>query len=649
MQTTPPPTSAPAPSRTIWLPLAWGLLPLLLLSGLYAAVLHFPYSWDDLFILRMTDAMSVPDILTKVGFFRLRAFDRLVFRFSYDLWGTQGAVLAHWTSLALGLLNVALVTRITQTLVPRAQWLSGGLAGFALVLFPLSYRDLGSATSNAHLGVAAATLAAILAAEMFRRTGRRRSLGLSLGMSLLAPWAAESGVTTGLIVAAYLLLREWPAPTRRGGWLSGLSISLSLALTLWVASIARGETALNTPLKLLDKTVFFLQILAYPAAPLMRWLVAQNLPFPLAIASVGLGVLALLGAGLIRSPFRRLFVFGLAYWGGAGVISWYALTFEYLTNAAHVFYSAAPAIALVWAAAVGRGLAWPSPRWRWVTAGAALLFLISGTLHLQRGFRLFQLGVEPLRALARAAEAGGPLLAVNLPGWLAWPDPYFAFGNEGVLVLSDESPAQLFLDFNSRRGAQIQAVEVSDLRAHTPYYVGVHGAPVPVDGLADALPAAAAIYRADYQAEHIVLQRVGRVEAARPAPAAVTARFANGLTLVSADFQRAARTVQITLDWYLGAAPTEHTFFVHVLDCAGNVLAQADGPALGRLYPLRQWRPGDRVHDIRYAPVTPPAPDGCYRLAAGLFDTSSGERLPVTDAGGQPYPNAAVTLTFNAP
>lgn len=629
----------------------WWLLPIIVCVILYAPSLSFPYSWDDLYILRFTDTLSVVDILTKVGFFRLRAFDRLVFRSSFDLWGPTGAVLAHWVSFALGALNLALITRVARALTNRHQGQWVGVAGLALLVFPLSYRDLGSATSNAHLGVATFTLAAVVCAESFRRTGRWWALAGSLGWVGIAPWGAESGVMAGLIVAAYLVIREWPAFTRRGLILSGLALGLSVALTVWVALITRGEAASPTPAQLLDKTIFFAQAFAYPAMPLAHWLLAQtHLPQNILIWCIGFGVLAVLSASLLPTALRRLYLFGLAYFGFASVISWYALTFEYLIQAPHIYYYGAVGSALVWAALVIRGLTARAPVARYLAAGLSLGIMLVNFWHVQHYFQLYVVGTAPLRGLAQAATAvaqtgGHKILAINLPSWLSYPTPAFVAQNEGAILLSEDSTAQMFLDYNSWHPLQVQAVEVADLRQATPYYLAPHGQPLPITDLPPVLRTVSGVYLANYQAQAASLQRLGMVTQ-ESAPGQVIARFENGLRLGQVQSQVTAQTAHISLVWHLTAAPTDFNFFVHLFDCGGEVLALMDGPAIGRLYPLHAWQMGETVYDERYAPLAKPPANECYVLEIGLFDPLTGDRVPVYDSTGQPYPNAAVTLDF---
>ena len=83
--------------------------------------------------------------------------------------------------------------------------------------------------------------------------------------------------------------------------------------------------------------------------------------------------------------------------------------------------------------------------------------------------------------------------------------------------------------------------------------------------------------------------------------------------------------------------------FAHVLDCAGGVLGQRDGAALGGAYPLWLWPPGIFVHDVRHVPLSAPAGD-CYRVEIGLFNPADGARTAAFGPDGNRLPNDAVAL-----
>jgi hypothetical protein len=104
------------------------------------------------------------------------------------------------------------------------------------------------------------------------------------------------------------------------------------------------------------------------------------------------------------------------------------------------------------------------------------------------------------------------------------------------------------------------------------------------------------------------------------------------------------QTITLNLFWQASApVPKDYTVFVHLLDAAGGVQAQHDGPPMQGRYPTNNWRPGQIIEDA--TPLTLPSdlPPGDYRLAAGMYELTTGQRLPVTDQGVR-LPNDAILL-----
>jgi hypothetical protein len=125
----------------------------------------------------------------------------------------------------------------------------------------------------------------------------------------------------------------------------------------------------------------------------------------------------------------------------------------------------------------------------------------------------------------------------------------------------------------------------------------------------------------------------GQVLRAAPATTPL-ARFGGGtLRLLTAQAARTGSTLKLELVWQAQASSTAETF-VHGLDCIGNLLGQADGAPLARMFPLWLWRAGEAVRDVRQIELANAPADGCAQIAVGLFDPASGARLPAADATG---------------
>lgn len=114
-----------------------------------------------------------------------------------------------------------------------------------------------------------------------------------------------------------------------------------------------------------------------------------------------------------------------------------------------------------------------------------------------------------------------------------------------------------------------------------------------------------------------------------------------GYTLESAE----PSEIVLRLYWETDAPPGEdYQVFVHVIDSAGELVAQRDSAPVNGHYPTGQWRPGLLIEDIHR--VVPPAAllDGTYMVRVGLYRLSDFARLPVAPSG-----DSMDLLTFTLP
>ncbi|MDY6877302.1 MAG: hypothetical protein SWK90_14010 [Chloroflexota bacterium] len=108
---------------------------------------------------------------------------------------------------------------------------------------------------------------------------------------------------------------------------------------------------------------------------------------------------------------------------------------------------------------------------------------------------------------------------------------------------------------------------------------------------------------------------------------------------------RAGQSLMVTLYWAAQTgAGQDWTVFVHMLDGAGQHIAQDDGQPLDGRYPTTVWGAGEVVPDDHVLVLPDSLPAGPYQLLVGLYDLSSGERLALFDGDWQPLPERASRL-----
>jgi hypothetical protein len=102
--------------------------------------------------------------------------------------------------------------------------------------------------------------------------------------------------------------------------------------------------------------------------------------------------------------------------------------------------------------------------------------------------------------------------------------------------------------------------------------------------------------------------------------------------------------VELTLFWQaLGETETPYKVFVHLLDESGQIVAQVDRePQAGRA-PSTGWLASEVIMDEITIPVTE-ATAATRSIAVGLYDPSSGQRVPVLNTKGIEVSDSATLL-----
>jgi hypothetical protein len=96
-----------------------------------------------------------------------------------------------------------------------------------------------------------------------------------------------------------------------------------------------------------------------------------------------------------------------------------------------------------------------------------------------------------------------------------------------------------------------------------------------------------------------------------------------------------ASPLPFTLVWRAdGETAVSYHIFAHLLDEAGQIIAQSDGEPANWTRPTTGWLPGEIILDEHSLTLPGALPDGPLRLRVGLYDPVTGERLAV---GGEEF------------
>ncbi len=105
---------------------------------------------------------------------------------------------------------------------------------------------------------------------------------------------------------------------------------------------------------------------------------------------------------------------------------------------------------------------------------------------------------------------------------------------------------------------------------------------------------------------------------------------------------------RVTLAWAASEPLSQDfTWFVHLLDSSGAIVAQQDRAPQGGYKPTSAWRPGERVIDRLFFPLPPGTDVNGWQLRVGWLDPRDGSPLPVIEPDSTPSESDFILLPVN--
>lgn len=125
----------------------------------------------------------------------------------------------------------------------------------------------------------------------------------------------------------------------------------------------------------------------------------------------------------------------------------------------------------------------------------------------------------------------------------------------------------------------------------------------------------------------------------------VNAIFGNEIRLLEYRLEHREDELHFTLYWRPDHHPVkDYKIFIHIFDQeTGIPVAQSDFMPRGWIYPTSFWWPGETVEDEATVSLED-VPPGNYGIAIGIYDSVSGDRLPVLDRAGHELPDGRLIL-----
>jgi len=631
---------------------------------LYAPSLRYPFVWYDADDLLRAVKYSTENLFAGVANYQYyRPLIFVFWKLILNTWGADSAPMFHAYLIGAHVLNGVLLYALTRALT-RSRPIAAA-AALLFAVYPFSYQAVTWIIAHQPPSLIF-VLAGLLIYTKARGNldGARRGIHLADGQPRLALFVfalvllviamllhESAYVSAGLIVLieAYLALSKrvsrislWPL-----AYIGVTGVMYLIYASATKSSAPQATFEVQTGL-------YLLQGLVHPAAMLLARACQPASCDPIAwLLPVGLIFLAALIVFWRWQRTQLIGLFGLL-WFLAGILPmWAGRDFVYHEYAPRLVYLAGAGACIAIAAVVGQGVEFMrrghSGRRRFAL-GCVALILLQGSLFVFRRQSLHDEALDLLEQenAAMFAPREGKALFINAVELFTFEDAEFPLGWFGVLVspwhnriVTDQHLRAL----NAEWVIEPAHAQLAQDRARVK--LEFHGQPLPPDPLQTAILSAAQVFRVDAPQTGLHLFQIGQIEHHAPPPDSFLAAWPGDVRLISATIDREAGVPVLNLDWFSGGPiDRDQTVFVHIIDEAGQVTAQADGDLVGGNVPIGLWAKNDRVQERRPLIDLPP---GQYTIALGLYNRNSLQRLAPTRSNAPARDDAVFIGTLTQP
>jgi hypothetical protein len=607
-----------------------GLLSLTLTWLLYGRGVSLPFYSDDL--LQIPFMQSTPWFAfwyTAGPYGDYRPLHFTLWRIFYWVVGPNQPMLFHSLNIFLHAVCGLWVGALALRRQEASPWFAAACTAI-FIAFPFAFDGVLWVSSFSYPLVTALTVCAVVVYLLARTNDNPRLYVLAMALTLLAGFAFEGGIITGAII---LLTEITLAPRPFSRW-AIVGVATSILPFMLIAGFTPAASGTFSLLPPIQNILAALQAIVFPVAPLATLAQTIGLNSLLALSIIGLLILFGIGYWLYRVNLINWFLFGLGW-----VALWCAIplltqNYNWMRDPMRVFYPSAAGIAIIWALVID------APRKWWpLQAALAALIILPASLFVYSRTTLYEQAGKALQDAIAVAYQTPDTVFINLPGRITPNQRWYPLGHEGPILMPPPNTITDVVRVNTGLPNTATERSAGNILPALDYTIEPAGESL---GLAD-IRSTNPIVSTTYDSDQIHLDLIGQVTNETPTqpPAA---RFSDSIALVFAGCSQLSPThAQIDLTWQLTAPLTgAPTTFVHLLNAAGEIVAQADGDPLHGLYPFAQWQVGELVTDVR---TVRELSNSIVGINVGVWEPATSQRWEAVDANGNALPDGVLFVS----